>query len=178
MNGNQGTKPSGRQCYGLLDAVVTIIEYKKSTIDHAIYINVFDDGTLSYLTVFTDDVLNTTNNKNSFPELTRVFKEHFEMKVKELSVLKYLNFRIFQSPLGLIIYQTDHITELVNEWFPTGKFRKFKYLRTDTFCTFISKCSLNTIVSSGNVFSLLVVLITSSVETVRWDTVPSAKKLM
>ena len=45
------------------------------------------------------------------------------MKVQKVSVLKYLNFRIFQSPLGLIIYQTDHITELVNEWFPTGKFR-------------------------------------------------------
>ena len=59
------------------DAVVTILEYKKSTIDHAIYIKVFDDGTVSYLTVYTDDVLNTTNNKNAFPELTRVFKEHF-----------------------------------------------------------------------------------------------------
>ena len=45
------------------------------------------------------------------------------MKVQEGSVLKYLNFRIFQSPLGFSTYQTDHIMELVNEWFPTGKFR-------------------------------------------------------
>ena len=44
------------------------------------------------------------------------------MKVQEGSVLKYLNFRIFQSPLGFSIDQTDHIMELVNEWFPTGKF--------------------------------------------------------
>ena len=44
------------------------------------------------------------------------------MKVQEGSVLKYLNFRIFQSPLGFSIYQTDHIMELVNEWFPTGDF--------------------------------------------------------
>ena len=62
MNGIQVTKPAGRQWNRLLDSVVTILEYKKSTIDHAIYIKVFDDGTVSYLTVSTDDVLNNTNN--------------------------------------------------------------------------------------------------------------------
>ena len=64
MNGIQGTKPAGRQWNILLDAVVTIIKYKKSTIDHAIYIKVFTDGTVFYLTVSTNDVINTTNNKN------------------------------------------------------------------------------------------------------------------
>ena len=109
MNVIQGTKPAGIQWNRLLDAVVKILEYKKSTIDHAIYIKVFDNGTVSYLTVSTDDVLNTTTNKNAFPELTRLFKENFEMKVQEGSILKYLNFRICQSPLGSIINQTDHI---------------------------------------------------------------------
>ena len=47
------------------------------------------------------------------------------MKVQKWSVLKYLNFRILQYPLGFSIDQTDHIMELVNEWFPTGKFRNF-----------------------------------------------------
>ena len=46
------------------------------------------------------------------------------MKVQEVSVLKYLNLRIFQSPLGLSVNQTDHIMEIVNQCFPTGKFRK------------------------------------------------------
>ena len=72
MNGIQGTKPAVRQWNRLLGVVVTILKYKKSTIDHAIYIKFFDDGTVSYLTVSTDDVLNTTSNKNTFPELTRV----------------------------------------------------------------------------------------------------------
>ena len=62
MNGIQGINPAGRQWNRLLAAVVTILEYKKSTIYHAIYIKVFSDVTVSYLTVFTDDVLNTTNN--------------------------------------------------------------------------------------------------------------------
>ena len=41
MNGIQVTKPSGRKWNRLLDAVVTIINYKKRTIDHNIYIKVF-----------------------------------------------------------------------------------------------------------------------------------------
>ena len=47
------------------------------------------------------------------------------MKLQKGSVLKYLNFRICQSPLGFSVYQTGHIMELVNEWSPTIKFRKF-----------------------------------------------------
>ena len=62
MNGIQGTKPAGQQWNRHLDTVVTIIKYKKSTIYHAVYIKVFTDGTVSYLTVYTDDVLNAINN--------------------------------------------------------------------------------------------------------------------
>ena len=82
MNGVQGTKPSGWKCNRLLDAVVTINKYKKSTIYHDIYIKVFSDVTVSYLTVSTDDFLNTTNNETELSELTRVFGENFEMKVQ------------------------------------------------------------------------------------------------
>ena len=124
MNVIKITKPDGIQRNRLLDAVVKIIKYNKITIDHAIYIKVFTDGTVSYLTVCTDDFLNTTNNETAFPELTRVFEEHFEMKVQEGSVLKYLHLRIFQHTLGFNVYQTYHIMELVNQWFPNGKFRR------------------------------------------------------
>ena len=62
MNGIQGTNPSERQWNRLLDAVVTILKYNKITIDHTIYINFITGGTVSYLTVSTDDVINTTNN--------------------------------------------------------------------------------------------------------------------
>ena len=40
MNGIQEKNPDGRQWNQLLDAVVTIIKYKKSTIDNSIYIRV------------------------------------------------------------------------------------------------------------------------------------------
>ena len=82
MNGIQGTKPAEQQLNRLLDAVVTIIKYMISTIDHDIYIKFFSDGTVSYIKVCTDDVLNTANNETEFTELTNVFEEHFEMKVQ------------------------------------------------------------------------------------------------
>ena len=80
---------------------------------------------MSYLTVFTNDVLNTTNYETWFTELRIFFEEYFDIKFQEGYFLKYLNLRICQSPLGFSVYQTYTIMELVNEWFPTGKFRKF-----------------------------------------------------
>ena len=73
MNGIQGTKPSGIQWNRLIYALVPILNYKRITIDHDIYIKVFTDGTVSYITVYTDDFINTTNNETEFPEPTRVF---------------------------------------------------------------------------------------------------------
>ena len=66
MNGIQGTKPAGQKWNRLLDSVVTIIKYNKSKIDHAVYIKVFFDETVSYIKVSTDDVINTTNNEKGF----------------------------------------------------------------------------------------------------------------
>ena len=63
MDEIQVTKPAGQQWNRLLDAVFIIIKYKKITIDNFIYIKVFSTGTVSYLIVSTDDVLNTTNNE-------------------------------------------------------------------------------------------------------------------
>ena len=83
MNIIQGKKPDGRQWNRLLDAVVTILKYKKIAIYSAIYIKVLTDRTMPYLTISTDGVLNTNNNETAFSELTRVFKEDFEMKIQE-----------------------------------------------------------------------------------------------
>ena len=94
MNKIQGTKPSRRKFNGLIYIVVKIIKYKKITIDHAIYVKVLSNVTVSYLTVSPDDVLNTTNNETSFTELRRVFEEAFQIKVQERSVLKYILLRI------------------------------------------------------------------------------------
>ena len=70
------------------------MKYKKRKICHDIYINFFSDGTVSWLMVSTDDVMNNTNNETEFPELRRVFEEDFEIKAQEGSILNYINFRI------------------------------------------------------------------------------------
>ena len=49
---------------------------------------------MSYITVYTDDVLNNNNNETAFTELARAFEEAFEIKVHEVSLLKYPNFRV------------------------------------------------------------------------------------
>ena len=94
--------------------MLTTLKYKKITIDNDIYISVFSYGTVSYPIVYTDDVLNNTNEETEFPELIIVFEEDFGTKFQEGSFLNYLNYRICQSPLGLSVDQIDHIVELVN----------------------------------------------------------------
>ena len=114
MNGIQVTKADRQQCNLLLDAVVTIIEYNKSTIDHAIYIKVFSDETVSCITVSTDGFLNTINSETAFPELRRVFEEAFKIKFQEGYVFKYLHFRIFHYPIGLSVDKNYHIMVMLN----------------------------------------------------------------
>ena len=91
MNEIQGTKPAGQQWNRLLDAVVAILKYKKSIIDHAIYIKVLSDVTVSCLTVSTNDVINTTTNYTEFPELSICLKKLLRLKSsKDLSLSTYI----------------------------------------------------------------------------------------
>ena len=125
MNGIQGTNTSGYKCKRLLDAVFTVMTYTKITVFIVRKFAVFYDGTISYLTVYTGDVLNNNNNELYCSIIIKLFQETFQIKIQELSVLKYLNFWIFQSPSGFIVDYTIHIIDLVNEWFPTRIFGKF-----------------------------------------------------
>ena len=74
--------------------MVTILKFNKSKIDHVIYIKEFSKKIVYYLTVCTDDVLDNKKSIPEFTELTQVFEKCFEIKIQEVSVLKYLNFII------------------------------------------------------------------------------------
>ena len=80
---NEETKPAGRQWNRLLDEVDKILKYNKITIDHVIYIEVFSDGTVSYITVSNDNFINTTTKYTSFPELRRFLKKVLRLKSKK-----------------------------------------------------------------------------------------------
>ena len=58
-------------------------KYKKITIDHAIYIKLFYDGTVSYPMVSIYDVLNITHNETVFTKVRRVLKKIFILKSKK-----------------------------------------------------------------------------------------------
>ena len=49
----------------------SILKYNTSIINYAIYIKLFSGVTVSYLTVFTDDVINTMNNETALNKITR-----------------------------------------------------------------------------------------------------------
>ena len=66
MNGIQVTKPLVWHWKRPLDTVVKNIEYKKITIDHAMYVKIFSNGMVSYLTMSRGVVLNTRNNDVTF----------------------------------------------------------------------------------------------------------------
>ena len=72
MNVVQDNKLSQQKWNQLFYEMVTNMKYKKSTIDRVIYIKVFSDGTVSYLTVSTDDVMNKTTSETTFPELRKL----------------------------------------------------------------------------------------------------------
>ena len=109
MNAIQGTTLEILQCNWIIYEVVTTRKYHNITVDNIIHIKEFYDVTMSYPIIYTDDDLNNYNNETSTPELIKVFEEEFEIKFKEISVLKYFNFRVCQSPLGVGIYQTNPI---------------------------------------------------------------------
>ena len=92
MNGIKVTNPAGNKWNRIIDAVFTVMKYKKITTDDIIYVKVFYYGNLSYLTLSTDDYMNNTNNKTSFPELKNYFSNNLGLNFN-----KYMSFnnRIF-----------------------------------------------------------------------------------
>ena len=61
-----------------------IISYKSSVIDYSIYVKLFSNGTVSYLTFPIDDLLYTKSNDNGFQELKNVFEETFESRHRKV----------------------------------------------------------------------------------------------
>ena len=97
MTAIQGTKSAGQQRNRLHEEVVPVLKYNKSAIDHAIYIKIFYDGKVSYITVSTYDVLNNTNNETAFPELRTLLKKLLRLNFKKDL---YLSTKIYEFPVS------------------------------------------------------------------------------
>ena len=64
--------------------MVIINKYKKIITDNAIYIKLFFDVSVSYLTVSIDDVLNNNNNETVFTEFRRFLKKLLRLKCNKV----------------------------------------------------------------------------------------------
>ena len=68
--------------------MVIVLKYKKIEIYRAIYIRVLYDGTVTYITVSDNSVLNTNNNKILFTEIRKLFEDAFGIKIQQEYFLK------------------------------------------------------------------------------------------
>ena len=93
---DSGGTPYTLQRNRILDAVVTILKYNKSTIDHNIFIKFLYDGTVSNITVSSDNVINTNDNETAFPELRSFFRTLRDESTKRIypKVPKFPNFPV------------------------------------------------------------------------------------
>ena len=99
INGIQDAKPPGRQRNRLIDDVVKIIQQKKIKIYHTIYVNIFYNCTVSYLTVLTGDVINTTKNYEDSNDPNKFLKRHLrsihrKVMFQNILILGCINFNL------------------------------------------------------------------------------------
>jgi hypothetical protein len=90
------------------------IGFHISTLDHGVFI--WKWKTYYSLSVLeTDDLLMASENDEPFHHLVTELRQMFDLTSKQGSILKFLNLRIVQSPLGVSFDQTQHITTQIIE---------------------------------------------------------------
>ena len=80
--------------------------------------NIYDQGVFlwdwngerSYSFIETDDVLLASVTRAPFVYLQQELEKMFDFTCREGTILKFLNFCIIQSPSGISLDQTQHIT--------------------------------------------------------------------
>ena len=91
--------------------------YKKSQGDHTLFIKHSDEGGVTVLLVYVDDIIVTGNDEEEKEALSKCLVREFE--IKELGRLKYfLGIEVAHSREGIFISQQKYVTDLLKE---TGK---------------------------------------------------------
>jgi hypothetical protein len=113
----QGTKDAGNRWYHLLKAKLLELGMTTSTLDHGIFIWSWQHHTcLSVLE--TDDLLMASDDDAPFHHLTTELRKMFDLTCCHDSILKFLNLRLIQSPIGISFDQINHIkTQILDPYF-------------------------------------------------------------
>ena len=72
------------------------------------------------LAIQTDDLLIATNSENMRDLVINTLQKAFQLTSQGGTILKFLNFKIIQSPHGISADQTSHIDEMLRKYFPPG----------------------------------------------------------
>ena len=87
--------------------------YEQSNSDHTLFLKK-DDGQITCLIIYVDDMVITGNNEREIKELKKKLFMEFEMK--DLGNLKYfLGIEVFRSKKGIFINQNKYVLDLSAE---------------------------------------------------------------
>jgi hypothetical protein len=113
----QGTKDAGQRWYKLISGRFLELGMIWNVYDHGVFLWDFNNER-SYLVIETDDVLMASMSDGPFLYLQAELRKLFDFTCKQGNILKFLNLRIVQSPRGISLDQTHHITTtLLGEYF-------------------------------------------------------------
>lgn len=120
LNGNQGTKPASYLWYRLLKPILEKYGFVKSTVDHALFVKVYDGPQYFYICLATDDLLCSFPSWAIFDDFKQFMEKHFKLTIQTGKVLKFLGMRIIQSNLGISVDQAEYLFDLCYKHFGTG----------------------------------------------------------
>ena len=117
FNGNQGQRAASKIWYDILSKILLKYGFKRSTVDHALFVMNVGVNKWFYCLISTDDLLCSYPNEECFNHLYSYLNEYFGLSIQKGNVLTYLNMRIIQSNEIITLDQADYIFELLVSYF-------------------------------------------------------------
>ena len=113
FNANQGTKAASHIWYWLIVPILGKYGFHRSTVDHALLIKAYDDGSYFYISLATDDLLCAFLTYKHFHDLVLYLKQFFNLTVQTGHILCFLSLRIIQSDHAISIDQGEYIYDML-----------------------------------------------------------------
>lgn len=109
-----GLKQSPRAWFGRFSKTMVSLGYNQSQGDHTLFIKHSNEGRITVLLVYVDDIIVTGNDKKEQQALSQRLAKEFE--IKTLGRLKYfLGIEVAHSRKGIFISQQKYVTDLLIE---------------------------------------------------------------
>jgi hypothetical protein len=110
----QGQTYAGQKFYQLISGYVCHIGLHRSISDHSVFIWKQESSDI-FLSLATNNCLVICDNHSQFLDLKANMEDMFEVTLQEGAILSFLNLRITQSLVGIIIDHMDHVVETIFE---------------------------------------------------------------